>query len=84
MEEETDRHALEEIGMEADELVRLLLDDLGPHGRPEVAAGTDGHPAITHARQPQHAKLSLGMADTPPQLFPRSLICARRSPPFPT
>ncbi len=40
----THRHALEKIGMPANKLVRLLLHNLGPDGRPEVAAGTNGHP----------------------------------------
>jgi hypothetical protein len=45
----TNRHALEKIGMEANKLVRLLLDDLGPDGRPEVATGTNGHPVNRYA-----------------------------------
>eukprot|EP00277_Geminigera_cryophila_P002086 CAMPEP_0179418592 /NCGR_PEP_ID=MMETSP0799-20121207/8099_1 /TAXON_ID=46947 /ORGANISM="Geminigera cryophila, Strain CCMP2564" /LENGTH=182 /DNA_ID=CAMNT_0021191911 /DNA_START=303 /DNA_END=847 /DNA_ORIENTATION=+ len=41
------RHALEEIGMPANELVRLLLDDLRPDGRPDAALGTSGHTVYT-------------------------------------
>jgi hypothetical protein len=40
----THRHALEKIGMPANKLVGLFLHNLGPDGRPEVAAGTNGHP----------------------------------------
>ena len=44
------RHALEKIGMEANELVRLLLHDLRPHGRPEGAFGTNRHPGDNKMR----------------------------------
>jgi len=49
----THLHALVQVRLDTDELVRLLLDDFGPYGRPEVATGRR-HPGRTggaaHAR----------------------------------